>query len=99
MNKKEFDPNEEFAMREKSCKDGRFIEAFLPVKRHPRYKKRVAELYAHYQVFPAGTRIQKGFPKLGLCVVFIHWNGILHGKFLPLTSAERQEYYRKLIEN
>ena len=46
MRTKNFDPNEEFAYREKFCKRGISPDttAYLPIKRPPFYKRRIAEL-------------------------------------------------------
>ena len=97
MRTPEFDPNEEFARREAACKRGKLLEAYLPVKRPPFYKKRVAELYARYKFFPVNVRIQTGFPELGLCIVFIPYKGICLGQYEHLTSRETKEYLTKLI--
>lgn len=51
MRTRNFDPNEQYACREKFCKCGISTDttAFLPIKRPPAYKSRVAGLYARYK--------------------------------------------------
>lgn len=97
MRTPEFDPNKEFVRREAACKRGKLLEAYLPVKRPPFYKKRVAELYARYNFFPVNVRIQTGFPELGLCIVFIPFRCCLLGQYEHLTSRETKDYLAKLI--
>lgn len=98
MRTKDFDPNEEFAYREKHCKDGcKMIEAYLPVKRPPWYKRRIAELYAKYKCFPVSVGKIRWFPGHGDCITFIPFRGSCLGKYEQLVSKERREFFTKMI--
>ena len=98
MRTKDFDPNEEFAYREKNCKDGcGFISAHLPVKRPPWYKVRIAKLYAFYKCYPVSVGKIQGFSELGPCINFVKFNGKLLGQYEKLYSSREKEFFQRMI--
>lgn len=99
MRTKNFDPNEEFAYREKFCKRGISPDttAYLPIKRPPFYKRRIAELYAKYKMYPVGMRTQQAFPELGLCIVFIPFTHSLLGRYDNNINQETKKYFARMI--
>ncbi len=99
MRTKNFDPNEEYASRLKHLKAGttQGMTAYLPVNRPPFYKRRVAELYASYKIYPVNVYVQPHFPELGPCIVFIPFTGILLGWYNRADNKEKIEYFNKLI--
>ena len=98
MRTKDFDPNKEFAYREKTCKDGvKFLESYLPIKRPPFFKRRVAELYASYKCYPVSIRKIPCFPELGECIVFIPFTRFLLGRYKYSTGKREEEIFRQAI--
>ncbi len=99
MRTKKFDPNEEYASRLKHLKSGHTqgMTAYLPVNRPPFYKRRVAELYASYKIYPVNVYVQPHFPELGHCIVFIPFTGTLLGRYNRADNKENIEYFNKLI--
>lgn len=98
MKTKDFDPNEEFAYREKHCKDKcRFSIAHLPIKRPPAYKRRIAELYALYKYYPVSVGTVQGFPELGPCINFVRFTRTYLGQYEKLYSPREREFFQKMI--
>ncbi len=97
MRTREFDPNQEFAEREKACKQGRRFQAYLPVKRPPSFKIRVAAMYAMYKYYPSYIDENRCFPELGKCIVFLQYTGNLQGKYKQLNPPMVREYFATLI--
>ena len=99
MKTKNFDPNQEYANCLKYLKNGitRDLEAYLPVTRPPFYKRRIADLYASYKMYPVNVYVRTNYPELGFCIVFIPFTGSLLGGYKHVICRENIEYYNKLI--
>ena len=99
MKTKNFDPNQEYANRLKHLKNGitRDAKAYLPVTRPPFYKRRIADLYASYKMYPVNVYVRTNYPELGFCIVFIPFTGSLLGGYKHVICRENIEYYNKLI--
>jgi hypothetical protein len=97
MRTRNFDPNEEFAEREKACRRGKMLQAYLPIKRPPYFKRRVTALYAMHKFYPSYVGVNRCFPELGDCIIFLPYKGSLLGKYEQCHPPVVRKYFARLI--